>query len=442
MLEAASAEDLELEMRKLLFLLDYKGARAEELQKIRRSLEDPMAPGAEESLLCHLTRDKWQDWCTQACSAPARYVVPGQSVDEVRAAVCSFIALVKKLEAQRTSVTPSMSTPQPNSPHFDTTTAVSYKRPHPESEDAGPNKRRRIHDSQAASTSSNVASDSPTISSSTTSGQAAGSGIPREDHPFFRLNEHAVLTDEQKYSLLRHSRIRKFNAAKCEASGLRYVSRFGRIRQGTIGPSYSLGKLKRGREDEEDPLAAEMHRAIEKARYSIKREHGIAATYGDPKYSEGPPILTEADLKQQQRVCRPRTPQYSSILRVGGSSPIDADALRAQDNDCADLINDNFPPKSVPLYQAFIRTSSEPKKEDKPQDADGENMSSPRRPESSLSATRNGKVDRGSNQGNTPSSNEIRTSAVDVHVRETLARLCSPLPGTNLFFGMWRAWCD
>ncbi|CAK5264764.1 unnamed protein product [Mycena citricolor] len=108
-LKAASADDLRLEMRKVKFKLDYKGARRLEEQKMQRAIRLarrnqfrdgglPELPSQEDIDVPPLSAREWNKWVGAAPLRPQRFVVPGQTPEGLRSAIDNFCDALEKLE--------------------------------------------------------------------------------------------------------------------------------------------------------------------------------------------------------------------------------------------------------------------------------------------------------------------------------------------------------
>ncbi|KAJ7293303.1 hypothetical protein C8J57DRAFT_1210891 [Mycena rebaudengoi] len=139
-LSAATPDDLRMEMRKVKFKLDYEGARAWEDQKLmrrarlaRRLQRTPKGAALEEAI----EEDKLdppvdtREWNLEWIGAPVnpmRFVIPGQSAEEVESAVEHFLSIIEKLEKEvgpDGNMTPQLKPP----PHFSPPTAVAAPQP-------------------------------------------------------------------------------------------------------------------------------------------------------------------------------------------------------------------------------------------------------------------------------------------------------------------------
>ncbi|KAJ7786027.1 hypothetical protein B0H16DRAFT_1876125 [Mycena metata] len=108
-LAAATPDELRLEMRKVKFKLDYEDARTREDEKIMRGarLERRNRRGfVREQPLPEDVRDppidssEWNlEWIGTAVE-PARFVMPGQSVEDLKRAVGQFLDVLDKLEKE------------------------------------------------------------------------------------------------------------------------------------------------------------------------------------------------------------------------------------------------------------------------------------------------------------------------------------------------------
>jgi hypothetical protein len=98
-LRKATPEEFRLEMRRVKFKLDYDGAREKErkkqLRKKRGELkeEDVLDPPVDS----HVLNFHWLEGCERP---PTRFVVPGQTKEQVELAVKRFLKRVEEMEGQ------------------------------------------------------------------------------------------------------------------------------------------------------------------------------------------------------------------------------------------------------------------------------------------------------------------------------------------------------
>jgi len=98
-LRRAIPEEFRLEMRRVKFKLDYDGAREKERQKQLRKKrgelreEDVLDPPVDS----HVLDFHWLEGCERP---PTRFVVPGQTKEQVALAVKRFLGKVKEIEGQ------------------------------------------------------------------------------------------------------------------------------------------------------------------------------------------------------------------------------------------------------------------------------------------------------------------------------------------------------
>lgn len=449
-LKAASPEELELEMRKLRFMLDYDDAQEKEQQRITQALRHGEAEGHVESLIDHISFDEWSRWLRSRQLVSKRYIVPGQSADDVRTAVGNFIILVKKLEAERvrtptteastaaeSSTAPASSTAT-DPLHYSSPAGPSRKRALPESTDAPPRKRLRTPDSGSMSSSATPDHSLPHHPPEQRIDQD-----PIEDHPFFRLKERFVFTDEERVTLLRHALIRERTARECHHLNLPHVDRCGRIRGRRASP-YALGGLLRDLADAVDPAAAEELSRQAKNNYRLfgKLGSGEPNDGEDSWLPQGPPVLTRDALESRRRKGKGR-PRYAplGILRNSGPGPVDEEAMKSQDE--VKLDGDDLRPwrprPTISLQRSQIGLGGP---DTRPGTEEG-GLPQPPTP-AFLSVVRNRQLDPTSSRDKVKISREISTASVDYcgGARDALTRLCASLPGGNIFLGMWHRWTE
>ena len=105
-LRKASPEEFRLEMRRVKFQLDYDGAREKEREKLTRKMEgklrdeDAVDPPVDTDAL----NLQWLKGCERQ---PTRFVVPGQTKEQVQLAVDRFLKIVENMERQMGKKTPA-----------------------------------------------------------------------------------------------------------------------------------------------------------------------------------------------------------------------------------------------------------------------------------------------------------------------------------------------
>ncbi|KAJ7462665.1 hypothetical protein B0H11DRAFT_2241189 [Mycena galericulata] len=126
-LEGATPDELRMEMRKVRFKLDYEGARAwedEKLMRAARLARRNRESGAREGPLEEDKRDppidsrEWNLEWIGAPVEPARFVMPGQSAEDLERAVGEFFSTVEKLEAEEAHQDGEAPRPRKRSPEF------------------------------------------------------------------------------------------------------------------------------------------------------------------------------------------------------------------------------------------------------------------------------------------------------------------------------------
>jgi hypothetical protein len=104
-LRKATPEEFRLEMRRVKFKLDYDGAREKERRKLMRKKrgelrkEDALDPPVDS----HILNFHWLEGCERP---PTRFVVPGQTEEQVELAVKRFSKRVREMERQTGKKTP------------------------------------------------------------------------------------------------------------------------------------------------------------------------------------------------------------------------------------------------------------------------------------------------------------------------------------------------
>ena len=105
-LRNATPEEFRLEMRRVKFKLDYDGAREKEREKLVRKKrgelrkEDLLDPPVE----IHVLSFQWLEGCERP---PIRFVVPGQTKEQVELAVKGFLKKIREKERQVGKKTPA-----------------------------------------------------------------------------------------------------------------------------------------------------------------------------------------------------------------------------------------------------------------------------------------------------------------------------------------------
>ncbi|KAF9787130.1 hypothetical protein BJ322DRAFT_701608 [Thelephora terrestris] len=102
-LRRATTEEIRLEMRKVKFKLDYDGARAKEREKLMRKKrgelrkEDVHDPPVD----LHVLIFQWLEGCERP---PTRFIVPGQTKEEVELAVERFMKKIGEMEGKESPI--------------------------------------------------------------------------------------------------------------------------------------------------------------------------------------------------------------------------------------------------------------------------------------------------------------------------------------------------
>ncbi|KAJ7900054.1 hypothetical protein B0H14DRAFT_2672085, partial [Mycena olivaceomarginata] len=105
-LVAATPDELRMEMRKVKFKLDYEDARAREDDKLMRAARLARRNQRDEEPLPEDVRDPPVDsrvWNLEWISAPVeptRFIMPGQSEEDVMTAVEEFLTILERLEEE------------------------------------------------------------------------------------------------------------------------------------------------------------------------------------------------------------------------------------------------------------------------------------------------------------------------------------------------------
>lgn len=123
-LHVATPEEFRMEMRRVKYKLDFQEARAREYAKMHRTAalanknqqialqlqawgktptaEDFIEPRQEDLSDPAVPIDVWsEEWIIACTAAPTRFIVPGQTANQVEAALNSFLSCVAKMESQR-----------------------------------------------------------------------------------------------------------------------------------------------------------------------------------------------------------------------------------------------------------------------------------------------------------------------------------------------------
>lgn len=105
--KSSFANEVAMERRKVLFRLDYPGAR--EIEEKRRKGEIPSSPEIEK--LCEA------EWWESTSPSPRRFVMPGQSAEQVRHEIQNFLTLIDKWQGDEFPSAPN-APPVPSSAHL------------------------------------------------------------------------------------------------------------------------------------------------------------------------------------------------------------------------------------------------------------------------------------------------------------------------------------
>lgn len=110
-LRRAAPEEFRLEMRRVKFKLDYDGAREKEREK---QLRKKRGEAKEEDVLdppvdSHVLNFHWLEGCERP---PTRFVVPGQTKEQVELAVKQFLRRVEEMEGQMDARKPVVQAPK------------------------------------------------------------------------------------------------------------------------------------------------------------------------------------------------------------------------------------------------------------------------------------------------------------------------------------------
>ncbi|KAJ7139847.1 hypothetical protein C8R44DRAFT_765572 [Mycena epipterygia] len=137
-LAGATPDELRMEMRKVKFKLDYEGARAWEDEKLMRAARLARRNQAGRKLEPPIEEDKLDppidslEWNLEWIGAPvepARFVMPGQSAEDVQSAVEEFLLILEKLEEEETRRDGGAPKQRRPSPDFKPPPAVPKKLP-------------------------------------------------------------------------------------------------------------------------------------------------------------------------------------------------------------------------------------------------------------------------------------------------------------------------
>ncbi|KAI0961479.1 hypothetical protein AcV7_000568 [Taiwanofungus camphoratus] len=114
MLQKADSADFAMEIRRVMFKLDYGGARDYEWAKMRRAMDleernrvqrkghysETQHPEEDDILNPPVPLNEFKARWIQAADEPRRFVVPGQTPEQVNAAVQNFLSVISRMEAE------------------------------------------------------------------------------------------------------------------------------------------------------------------------------------------------------------------------------------------------------------------------------------------------------------------------------------------------------
>ncbi|KAJ7919158.1 hypothetical protein B0H13DRAFT_263333 [Mycena leptocephala] len=135
-LEAATPDELRLEMRKVKFKLDYDGARVREDAKLMRAarlarrnqrrgkLEEPLPEDVRDP---PIDSRQWNLEWIGASVEPARFVMPGQTAADLEREVEEFLDILEKLEEEETRRDGAVKRQREASPDFKPPAVVPAK---------------------------------------------------------------------------------------------------------------------------------------------------------------------------------------------------------------------------------------------------------------------------------------------------------------------------
>ncbi|KAI0824228.1 hypothetical protein BC628DRAFT_1420311 [Trametes gibbosa] len=321
-LQPANRNDFALELRQVMYKLDYEGARVRENAKMKRFLalekhnKDRRARGGKEEkpMLEEVTElppapDAWRKrWINNLDAAPRRHVVPGQSPDEVERCLESFRALIEvlaELDAKdatspliRLARRPSSSSTPPPSPPFAQPNPRKRKTSHSEDDSDLPWKRIRGDKDtvEHALPPPMFAYTSKVYNTGTSSTLLRASSTQNAEPKVHRVRDFAYEPydgprgyyfphppTEALRDMMRAAQIRNANAIACGEQGLPYF-RWDRWhlrapafkRAVPKGMSVSLGALKRQRAAAENPLSPYERRTAKKRQFEADRAAALA----------------------------------------------------------------------------------------------------------------------------------------------------------------------
>ncbi|KAI0374234.1 hypothetical protein BV20DRAFT_1011035 [Pilatotrama ljubarskyi] len=380
-LPRADKSDFALELRQVMYKLDYEGARARENARMKRFLElekrnkrrrargDPEErPMLEELDERPPAPDVWKArWINGLDAPPRRYVVPGQKHDELVRCIDSFHAVIKTMEEldaadvtsplirYRPPPLPSSSRPHGGSegPASSSLQNPRKRRMSNAAEDAEqPTKRARGEGNtdeaafappkyeRSSTTYDTGTSDTLLRAASTQNAKPQADSVrdfAYEPYSGPRGYYFPYPPSEALRDSMRVIQIRNANAIACGEQGLPYF----RLDRGSLRPPafkralprgmhVSLGALKRKRAAAENPLSPEERRQAKKRRFDEDRAAALAedraVRFDDRVSYRDPPH--ESDYEDEPEPGAPKKPRKRPLGPVGDPAKLGPSVLK------------------------------------------------------------------------------------------------------------------
>ncbi|CDO72306.1 hypothetical protein BN946_scf184977.g3 [Trametes cinnabarina] len=375
-LMSVTKAELDLELRQVMFKLDYEGARKREYAKRQRlqPLWDRLDECARRGLPMEKfpidelrdpppSREHWKaDWINSLDRRPRRFVVPGQSPEEVSQACTSFCTMLQEwheLEKEdvvspliwvnpspsssdrKHAAVASLSSGHSSTTEHATPSAMPYMNPRKRKKESGPDdvplpyKRVRGADLNDASISTPPRYERTTISYDTgDSVILLPAAITTHSEPKAnRVRDFAYEPydgprgyyfphppTEARRDMMRAVYIRNANAIACGEQGLPYY-RLDRWflappsfkRRLVNGMHVSRGALKRQRDEAEKPVSLHEQRHAKKRRFEDDRRAALSEDrvvwFNDTVSYQDPPREEDYERNNAKSTSSVRTPQ-------------------------------------------------------------------------------------------------------------------------------------